>query len=190
MQRIPDVDVDLMAPRQRQVHDAIVNGPRGVVQGPLRIWLNSPELAQRSQELGAFCRYGSSLDARLSELAIITIGAHWHAGFEWYVHAPIAEDAGIDAAAINAIKRQAEPRFAREDERVVYHFTRSLIIERAVSQETFNAALMALGTRSIVDLVGIIGYYSYIAMTIVAFQVETPGGDPFNIGNFSDVGTR
>lgn len=181
MQRIPDLDPDHLTLTQKQVYDDIVSGPRGVVQGPLRIWLNSPELARCSQELGKFCRYDSSLAQRLSELAIITIGAHWQAGFEWHIHAPIAQAVGIDADAIAAIKVQAEPVLHREDEQIVYGFTHCLVTKRVVDQDLFDTAMKVLGKLAVVDLVGVIGYYNYIAMTIVAFGVETPGGDPFTL---------
>jgi len=93
--REPVLDVGSMSEEQRRVYDAIAAGPRGVVRGPLAVWLQSPGLAQRAQDLGAFCRYGSSLPPRLSELAILVTGAHWRAGYEWCVHAPIARSAGL-----------------------------------------------------------------------------------------------
>jgi 4-carboxymuconolactone decarboxylase len=105
--RLPDIVVESLTPDQRRVYDAILSGPRGVVQGPLRVWLNSPELADRAQALGAFCRYHTTLPPRLSELAIITTGAYWKAGFEWAVHAPIALKAGLDPDAVEAIRKGA-----------------------------------------------------------------------------------
>ncbi|MGP0061695.1 MAG: hypothetical protein ACLPID_20700 [Beijerinckiaceae bacterium] len=66
MPRIQDIAPDELDAEQRRVCDAIVSGPRGVVQGPLRVWLHSPQLADRAQALGAFCRYGTGLEQRLS----------------------------------------------------------------------------------------------------------------------------
>jgi 4-carboxymuconolactone decarboxylase len=140
MARLPDLAPETMSPAQRKVHDAIVSGPRGVVQGPLKVWLNSAELASRAQELGAFCRYHTSLPKRLSELAIIVTGAHWKAGFEWFVHAPEAM--------------------------------------RRVSDATYKRAVAELGELGAVELVGILGYYALISMTIVAFEVPVPDGEP------------
>jgi 4-carboxymuconolactone decarboxylase len=76
MSRVPDLDPEKLSPEQRKVYDAIVAGPRGRVVGPLRVWLQSPELADRAQALGAFCRFGTSLPPRLSELAILVTAAH------------------------------------------------------------------------------------------------------------------
>jgi 4-carboxymuconolactone decarboxylase len=181
MARLPDLAPEKMSPAQRKVHDAIVAGPRGVVQGPLKVWLNSAELASRAQELGAFCRYHTSLPKRLSELAIITTGAHWKAGFEWFVHAPEAIRAGIEPAVVDAIHAGREPSFAKADEAALYAFTRELLEKRRVSDATYQRAVAALGETGTVELVGILGYYALISMTIVAFEVPVPDGqqEPF-----------
>jgi len=179
MFRIPDIDESRLSPEQRKVYDAIVAGPRGVVRGPLRIWLHSAPLAERAQDLGAFCRYHSSLPPRLSELAILTTAAVWKAGYEWTVHAPEALAAGIDPATIEAIRQNRRPRFDQPDSAAVYDFTRELLETRQVSEETLSRARAELGVRGLVDLVGILGYYGLISMTINAFGVPPDGPDPF-----------
>lgn len=181
MRRISDIDPDALDEEQAKVYEAIRSGPRGVVQGPLRVWLHSPQLADRAQNLGAFCRYGTSLPARLSELAILVTGAYWQAGFEWHVHAPIGIESGLDRQAVEAIRTGATPHFASDDEMAVYTFARELLTQRRVTDKTYAAAEAALGSRGVVDLVGILGYYGLISMTIVAFGVELPPGakEPF-----------
>ena len=181
MPRIAPLDPATLTDDQRPVYDAIVAGPRGRVEGPLRVWLESPALADRAQALGAFCRYDSSLPPRLSELAIIVTGAFWRAGFEFFIHAPLAEKAGIPAVAIEAIRTGLEPAFAHDDERVVHEFTKELLTTRRVSDATYARAREILGERGVVDLVGIVGYYGLISLTINAFEVEVPApaADPF-----------
>ncbi len=178
MTRIPPLDPATLPPEARRVHDAIVAGPRGKVQGPLRVWLESPELADRAQALGAFCRYGTTLPPRLSELAIITTGAFWRAGFEWHVHAPLAREAGISERAIAAIYENRAPLFEKDDERAVHAFTHELLTTRRVGDATYATAVAALGQRGVVDLVGIVGYYGLISLTINAFEVEVPPPHP------------
>ena len=180
MPRLPDIDVARLTPEQRKVHDAIVAGPRGKVEGPLRVWLTSPEFAARAQELGAFCRFGTTLAPRLSELAILVTAAHWRAAFEWNAHKKFAREAGVSPAVIDAIKAEAEPRFANDDEAAVHAFARELLQSRRVSDATYARATAALGAVGVVDLVGILGYYGLISMTINAFEVPVPDGpDPF-----------
>ena len=104
---------------------AAKNGPRGLVEGPLRVWLQSPELARHAKALGAFCRYGTVLPPELSELAILVVGAHWRSGFEWHVHALIAVANGVPAsaiAAIAAIKDGQRPDLLSADALAVHDF--------------------------------------------------------------------
>jgi 4-carboxymuconolactone decarboxylase len=177
MLRIPELSPDQLSPEQREVHDAIVAGPRGKVQGPLQVWLHSPKLAARAQELGAFCRYHTSLPKRLSELAILVTGAHWKAGFEWFAHAPEAIKAGLDAATIAAIHGGMSPSFVRTDEAAVYDFSCELLETHRVSDATYERATAELGALGVVELVGILGYYGLISMTICAFRVPVPAGE-------------
>jgi 4-carboxymuconolactone decarboxylase len=181
MIRIPEISLERITPEQRAVHDAIVAGPRGVVAGPLKVWLHSPALASRAQELGAFCRYHTSLPKRLSELAILITGAHWRAGFEWHVHAPVGIEAGLDAAAVEAIRTARKPELKRADEAAVYEFCRELLATQRVSDAVYQRCASELGTVGVVELVGILGYYGLISMTIVAFHVPVPEGaaEPF-----------
>jgi 4-carboxymuconolactone decarboxylase len=183
MHRPPELDVDALRPEQRKVYDAILSGPRGHVVGPLRVWLQSAELADRAQALGAFCRFGSSLPPRLSELAIITIGAYWQAGFEFWAHGPMAIKAGIDAAAVEAVRKGETPNLFKSDEQTVYEFARELLHTRSVSDATYQRAVEELGLKGVVDLTGILGYYGLICMTIKAFQVPVPPGEkePFAV---------
>ncbi len=177
MARLTDIVPEKMSPEQRRVYDAISSGPRGVVQGPLRVWLKSADLADKAQALGAFCRFGTSLPPRLSELAILVTGAHWQAGFEWFVHAPIGIKAGLDAAAVEAIRKGETPQFAKPDEAALYAFAQDLTTKRRVSEPTYRRAVEVLGEQTVVELVGILGYYTLISMTIVAFDVPIPSGE-------------
>lgn len=181
MPRTPELDIANLSSEQTLVYDAIRSGPRGVVQGPLKVWLQSAALADKAQALGAFCRYGTSLPPRLSELAILVMGAHWQAGFEWAAHAPIALQAGVDATAIEAIRTCKTPEFSDHAARCVHAFAFELVSKRRVSDATYADAVAALGQKAVVELVGILGYYTLISMTIVAFDVPLPAGaaDPF-----------
>ena len=178
MARMPDIVYAELDADQRRVHDAITAGPRGQVQGPLRVWMQSAQLADRAQALGAFCRFGTSLPPRLSELAILVTGAHWRAGFEWFAHAPIAIKAGIDPAAVEAIRVGKAPALAQPDAAAVYAFAHELLTTRDVSDATYRQILAQLGQKGVVELVGILGYYGLIAMTIKAFEVPLPAGTP------------
>ncbi|PZX12395.1 4-carboxymuconolactone decarboxylase [Palleronia aestuarii] len=179
--RTPHLDETSLTPEQQRIYDAISGGPRGKVEGPLRVWLQSPALADRAQALGAFCRYDTLLEPRLSELAILVTGAFWKSGFEWAVHAPIALEAGLSERIVEAIRRGDEPEFERDDEAEIYAFARQLHETKQVDDAAYDAVAKRFGTRGAVELVGLLGYYTFISMTINTFDVPLPEGqeDPF-----------
>ena len=172
MTRLKPLDTGLMTDRQKQVYDAIVSGPRGQVRGPLAVWLHRPELASKAQELGQYCRYDSALPPRLSELAILTTARIWDAAFEWQAHVPHALAAGIDQAVVDALAADHDPDFSNDDEQLVYEFSRELNLTRGVSDALYARAIAILGEEGTVDLVGVLGYYALISMTIKAFDVD------------------
>ncbi len=176
MSRVPDLSINDMNETQRKVHDEIVAGPRGGVGGPLNVWLRSPALADRAQKLGEFARFQSSLPPRLSELAILITARHWSAQYEWFAHEPIAREAGLKDAIIAAIKARQRPRFEAADEEAVYDFSVHLHHDRTVDEVTYRRTVAVLGEASVVDLVGILGYYVLVAMTLNAFEVLVPDG--------------
>jgi 4-carboxymuconolactone decarboxylase len=177
MTRYTELDPDRLDADQKRIWQEIASGPRGTVPAPLQIWLRSPTLAENAQRLGAFCRYGTSLEPRLSELAILLTARHWTAHYEWYAHEKFARKAGIDDAVIAAIASRGEPVFAREDERVVYDFCQEYYRDHRVGDATFARAIAQLGERGVVDLVGIVGYYALISATLNVFEVPVPDGE-------------
>lgn len=176
MNRLPPIDPQNLSETQRVVYDRIANGPRKGVRGPLAIWLHRPELAECAQALGRYCRYDSCLDPRLSELAILLLGRHWIAEYEWAAHKPFALEAGLALDIIDAIRDGRNPDFKNADEALVYRFVRELHDQRNVSDEVYREFTQLLGTDAAVDLVGIAGYYTLISMTIKVFEVPPPAG--------------
>ncbi len=181
MSRLETPPLDSLTSAQKKVHEDISSGPRGGVYGPLGVWLWRPELASRAQALGRYCRYDSSLPPRLSELAILTTARHWSAEFEWLHHKQPALDAGIDPDIVEAIRQGLTPAFSNDDEQAVYNFSLELQINRVVSDSTYKKAVELLGQGTVVDLVGVLGYYSLISMTINAFEIDAPGSNDLQL---------
>jgi 4-carboxymuconolactone decarboxylase len=163
---------------QKAAHDAIAAGPRGSVRGPLAVWLHRPELAQCAQALGAYCRYGTLLPPRLSELAIISVAKVWGSEYEWYAHKKLALEAGVDPSVVEAIRTGAEPPFADPKESVVHRFAITAHRERRVPDALYAEAVELLGEPAVLDLVGICGYYALISLTINVFGVYPPADAP------------
>ena len=175
--RPPELDLTELSDDQKRIHDEILSGPRGIVEGPLRVWLQSPGLADRAQALGAFCRYGTALPERLSELAILVTGAYWRSGFEWAIHCPIALKAGLTQEQVDAIRLGQRPRFDDEETRIIYDVAHTLHRKKRIDPALYNEAVETFGVVAVVDLIGILGYYTLISMTINAFEVPVPAGE-------------
>jgi len=178
MPRLPELNPSEMTAEQKHVQDIIASGPRGQVRGPLAIWLRRPELAVRAQALGEYCRYNSSLPKRLSELAILVTARHWGAEFEWLAHQKHALDAGLSGDLIEAIRIGQVPVFADPQEQAVYDIATVLYRDRRLTDGLYASGLTALGEDSLIDLIGVLGYYALISMTINAFDVMPPPGTP------------
>lgn len=174
--RLAPPDPTLMTTEQKRVRDVIASGPRGRVRGPLAIWLHRPKLAEAAQALGAYCRYGSSLEPRLSELAILCMAVIWRSEFEWWAHKPIALSAGLSSAVVEALQNGQVPAFADTEEALVHEVVRALSIERRLEDPLYVRAEAVLGHDRLVDLVGLCGYYTLISMTLNAFEVPLPEG--------------
>lgn len=177
MERLGIPSADELKEEQQAVYDKVVNGPRGRIGGALQFWLHRPELADRAQELGVYLRYNTSLPARLSELAILVTVRHWGAEFEW-IHAPIAMDAGLSPVSVEALKQGRKPVFDKDDETLIYEITRDLLLNKHVSDELYALGMEVLGQDAMVDLVGIIGYYTLIAFTLNTFDVLPEPREP------------
>ena len=174
MSRIPLITGDDLSPAQQAVYDRVVSGPRGVVVGPLRAALHSPELAERWQSFGAFLRYDTELSRRSRELAIICCGRFWNSPLEWQIHADVAADAGIGEDVIEAIRTACAPAFETVEDLAVYEFTRELLHNGQVSEATYQLCLETLDKVRLVELTAVVGYYTLVAMTVNVHNIPPP----------------
>ncbi|MDU8357524.1 carboxymuconolactone decarboxylase family protein [Pseudomonas syringae group sp. J309-1] len=170
--RLSELTEASMDEAQRSVLKDILAGPRGNLDGPFLAWIHSPELASHAQQLGAFCRYGTRLELRLTELAILFTAAWWQSQAEWQIHEPIARAAGVADSVIEALRLQVVPQFAREDEELVYSLGKSLYETRRINEDLYANAIQVFGEPGLVELVGVFGYYSLVAMTLNVFAVR------------------
>ena len=176
MSRLPPLTLDAMSDAQRRIHDDTVAGPRGRMPAPLAVWLRSPQLADRAQRLGEFLRYQTTLPPRLSELAILVTARFWTAHYEWAAHEKEALKAGVSPAVVESIARREPPLFGQRDEQAVWNFVGDLHHAHRVSDAVYAEAIAALGEQGVVELVGIVCYYTLVAMTLNVFQIGEAAG--------------
>ena len=169
--RYRELKRDELTPEQQAVFDAIAIPRGGVVPAPYHVLLESPELAQLTQALGAFCRYRTKLGSKSSELLVLITAAYWEAEFEFAVHAREAAKAGIPADVIESLRDHRVPDFADADSRLIYDFATSFFATREVPDDLFEQAIARLGRRGVVELTGVLGCYSSLAILLRVFRV-------------------
>lgn len=170
-ERFQPFDRGRLDPRQQAVFDAIRSGPRGSVPWIFHLYLNSAELAEHVQRLGEFCRYRTSLPPHLSELAILLVAHYWKADYEWRIHAVEARKAGLPAHVISAIEAGEAPDFGDADAALLYGFCTEFFRRSDVPDDIFEAAVARFGRKTIVELAGVLGYYSMLAIAIRIFRL-------------------
>lgn len=178
MPRLDPPNPNTYSERQNEVATAITSGPRGGLRGPLAMWLHRPELADRAQSFGQYCRYDSSLPPILSELGILVTARCWSAEYEWFAHKRIALEAGLDPEIAEAIRQRKRPSFADKAQEVVHDFALALHNDKRVNQDLYDKAVATLGSDAVVDLVAVLGYYSFVSMTLNVFEVMPPADVP------------
>ena len=172
--RLPPIPPAEWTDQQRTYAEAIVSGPRGALLSPFVPMLRSPELMDLSQRVGEYLRYRSSLPPRLFELAVLLVARHWSQPVEWAIHAPIALRAGLPEGVIEAIGLGDRPVNLGNDETALYDLCTELHVSQRVADATWAASCTALGERGTVDLIGVCGYYGFLAMLMNAARTPIP----------------
>ena len=138
-------------------------------------WIRNPELARRAQTLGELLRYQTTLEPRLSELAILVTARHWTSHYEWTAHKWEGLKAGMDPEVVAAIAaRRPPPALRDEAERAIYEVSSALLATSRVPEALYRRGVAALGERGMVELVGVLGYYGLVALTLNAFELGLP----------------
>jgi 4-carboxymuconolactone decarboxylase len=177
--RLPVLTEDELDHAQRALLESMRAGPRGArvkLGGPFGVYMHAPQYGEMTQQLGAFLRFKTSLEPRLSEFAILCTARMWRAQYEWHAHAPIAEQAGVKPEVIRDIKAGRLPKKAAKDERAIFDFVQELYKKRRVGERNYKRVQSFLGDRGTVELVGILGYYTAVSMILNVFNVPLPEG--------------
>ena len=172
--RLPPISASDWTPQQRAMAQPIIDGPRGALISPFVPLLRSPELMDHAQHMGEYLRYRSSIGQRLSELAICITARQWSQQVEWAIHAPIAEREGISPEALNDIAHGRRPLALKSDESLVYEFCAELHQNKGICDATWDAAKDAWGEQGVIDLIGVIGYYSFLSMVMNSARTAVP----------------
>lgn len=186
MSRAKPVTFEDATPEQQEVWNSIIASrgdpsrlvaENGGLIGPFNAMISSPTIGGRMAALGEAIRFSSTIDNRLLEMAIITVGAHWRSNFEWWAHSRMAVEAGVDQEVVDALGQGRIPDFTKDDEALVHHFTATLLTDARVDDATYAATKELLGPQGVLDLTSTIGYYCLISLTLNALAIPLPEGE-------------
>ena len=176
--RMPPLAREAMTPAQRVAADEIAAGRRGELSGPFVAAIRSPEFMRRLQQVGAYLRYEHALPPPLREMVILMTARSWSQQYEWYVHEPIAVDAGLSRDVIDAIADGRRPVDMSAAEALLHDCVTELQRTQTFSDDTYAGAVRAFGEHAVIDIVGAIGYYGTLAMIMNVARTPLPAGTP------------
>ena len=182
MARLTPITKKEQVPAQHHaIVDDIIKSRGGIQQGPFTMFLHSPEIAGRVAHLGGYVRFEGSLDMRVRVLAAMTVAREFDAMYVWGAQTGSARKQGVPESTITAI-REKHSRDIPPDDAQIVDFTRDLLRKHRVDDATAAAMRKRFGDDQFIQLTGAIGYYSLLAMTVNACELEAaPGADVLKV---------
>jgi 4-carboxymuconolactone decarboxylase len=177
-QRLPTIPPDQYIAEQKKAAEEFLAARKAPVSGPFQPMMHSPEVMSMARGMGDYLRYHSAIGNTLSELVILVTAREWSQDYEWHVHYPIALKAGIAKDIADAIADGRRPAGMSAYEEIVYDFTTELQTHKRVSEATFARAEQRFGKKGVVDMTGISGYYTFLAMQLNVARYEFSGDGP------------
>jgi 4-carboxymuconolactone decarboxylase len=150
---------------------------RPQIGGPYSAWIHRPPLCSRILELSDYFRDGSIVPPKLRMIGVLLAVRHWGADYPWSAQVPRALQAGLSQAMVAAIGEGKTPSFSDLDEEAAYQVASELLERRTLSDATYRRALDRLGEDVLVELVAIVGHFTTVSLTAIAFDVQ-PASPP------------
>jgi 4-carboxymuconolactone decarboxylase len=175
-ERMPPVPPDTYDAAQKKAAEEFQAARKAPVSGPFSILIRIPELMTANRMMGDYLRLKPSIGTTLSELVILITAREWTQDYQWHAHAPIALKQGISQEIIDAIAAGRRPTGMNEDQEICYDFTIELQRSKPVSDATYARALKRFGETGVLDIAGISGYYTNLAMTLNTARFPIPAG--------------
>ena len=175
--RYAEIPADRMTPEQRQGYRYLIDGPRGRLPGPYKIWVHNPKLVHAAAPMGQHFTPGqSTLTEREREIAVVVITSAWNSAYPTAAHERRGKEVGLPAPTVEAMVAGLPVTFPDAREQVVYEMAIALAHRRLVPQGLYDRAEKVLGHESITDVIVLMGYYTAVSLTMNFYAV--PAGSP------------
>ena len=176
--RLPPIPAEKQTPEQRQAAEAFRANRKQDVFGPFVPLHRSPEVMLRAMALGDYLRYRTVFPPRLNEFIILITARHFTQQYEWYVHYPIAIKEGLRRDVADAVADGRRPAGMAPDEELIHDFSSELLQNHSVSDATYARALSRFGEQGVIELVSVVGYYTFQSMVLNTARTPVPPNTP------------
>jgi 4-carboxymuconolactone decarboxylase len=173
---MPPIPADRLTDVQKKAAEAFAEGRGYAVRGPFVPLLRSPEVMLRAKQMGDYLRFKSTLTPRLNEMVILITAREWTQQYEWNAHHPAALKAGLRREIADAIAEGSRPAGMAEDEEIAYDTATEILRLKRVSNPTYKRAVARFGEQGVIDLLGVVGYYNFLAIVMNATRTGLPEG--------------
>jgi len=174
--RLPPIPESQQTEAQKKAIAEFTAARKTGISGPFVPLLRSPEVMNRARAMGDYLRFNSVLPPRLSEFAILITARYWTQNYEWDAHNQLALQGGLSADIIKAIADGRRPDKMAADEEALYTFCDELHRNQSISDATYARAVSTFGEQGVIDIVGISGYYTLLAMVLNTARTSVPPG--------------
>jgi 4-carboxymuconolactone decarboxylase len=180
-ERYPTLKPEQLSPEQKAYVDNLQKPPRSnttaLQNPPFKVYMRSPELANKLEAVSDYVRWGSGLEPRLTELAIMITARQWSSQWIWRGHYRAAVRGGLDPSVGADIAAGKRPEKLKPDETILYNYAMEMYRDKAVADATYAAAVKQFGEKGLIDLVATMGYYDTVAMTLITAKAVAPKED-------------
>ena len=177
-ERYPTLTPDQLSPQQKAYVDNLQKPPRNnttaLQNPPFKVYMRSPDLAKKLEEVSDFVRWESGQPPRLTALAILITARQWSNQWIWRGHYRAAVRGGLDPSVGTDLAAGKRPEKMKEDETILYNYATEMYRDKAVSDATYAAAVKQFGEKGLIDLVATMGYYDTVAMTLITAKAVAP----------------
>ena len=171
--RFVETPVGEMSAEMRNAYD-FTKELRGQVPGPHKMWLANPRLSRAIVPTGKYYQTESSLTKAEIEIATSVINGRWLAAYSNYEHEMIGEEAGhLPPEKVQALIAGLPTAFDDPRQQVVYELASTLSVPRIVPVGLYQRAKSLLGDAGIVDVTVLMGWFTAVSLTLMAFDVPS-----------------
>jgi 4-carboxymuconolactone decarboxylase len=171
--RYVETPVERMPADMRAAYD-FTRKLRGMVPGPHKIWLANPKLSETVVPTGAYFQKHSTLTKAEIEIVTCVVTGRWSAAYANYEHEIIAEEtAALPPLKVERLIAGLPTQFDDARQQAIYELSSALAQPRVVPSGLFRRAKDLLGESGIVDVTMLMGWFTGVCLTLMAFDVPS-----------------